>query len=66
MNQKINRAGDVIKLNNFGQTECMAPESINIRLEMAYQPDRNHRLYTNTQACRCDFSVESADNTCTL
>lgn len=62
MDQEVDRPGHVIQLNDFGQAERMLPESIDIRLEMAYQPDSDHGLDAVTQAGWRDLGVKPADH----
>ena len=64
--QEIDRAGDVVQLHDLGQTERMLSEGVDIRLEMAYQPDRDHRLNANPEARRRYIGMETADDAACL
>ncbi len=66
MNEKINRTGDMVKLDHLRQAECMAAKRLNIRFVVAPEPYCDHGLDTNTQAWRVYFSVKSGYDPGTL
>jgi len=66
MDKEVDRPRYMVKLHDLGQAERMLPESIDIRLEMAYQPDRYHGLDTYPETGRCNLRVEPTDYTAAL